>query len=253
MSTRSLFFIAALVAILFFLPPDSEASRFKPVKIKKLAKEIDKTGIDNRDVFQEAFPQEEENKEHERETGSLWIDSYNSKIYNNLHRASRVGDMVTILIEETAEGREVAQTKADKKSSQKLGVTGFFGLISKLTGAIGGDGTDTMISQSNEMKHNGIGETKRSGSLSAIITARVVKTLKNGDLQIRGQKNIRVNEEERTLILEGFVRPYDISAKNTILSSQIADARITFNGFGVLADKQKQGWLTTILEKILPF
>ncbi len=100
---------------------------------------------------------------------------------------------------------------------------------------------------------NGQGETKRTGSLSASITARVTRVLKNGDLQIRGQKNIRVNEEERTLILEGFIRPYDISPKNTIMSSQIADARITFNGFGILANKQKQGWLTNILEKILPF
>lgn len=231
----------------------ADARNLKPVKINRMAKEIEKSTVDQREVFQESFPQDEANKEREMQTGSLWVDSYNAKLYNNLHRASRVGDMVTIMIEESAEGREIAQTKADKKSSQKFGMTGLFGLVGKLAGAIGGDGTDTMIENSNELKNNGQGETKRSGSLSAAITARVTRVLKNGDLQIRGQKNIRVNEEERTLILEGFIRPYDISPRNTIISSQIADARITFNGFGILANKQKQGWLTTILEKVLPF
>lgn len=251
MSIRLLF--ASLIALVMIFSLDADARRLKPVKIKKLAREIDKSGMDKREYFQESFPQEEDNKEHEKQSGSLWVDSYNAKLYNNLHRASNVGDMVTIMIEESAEGRETAQTKADRKSSQKFGITGLFGLISKLTGAIGGDGEETMVANSNEIKNNGQGETKRSGSLSAAITARVTRILKNGDLQIRGQKNIRVNEEERTLILEGFIRPYDISPKNTIMSSQIADARITFNGFGILANKQKQGWLTTILEKILPF
>lgn len=253
MSIKTVSTIILIVFIFLGVTTDVEARRFKPVKIKKLAKEIDKSAVDQQNYFQESFPQDEENSEHERQTGSLWVDSYNSKLYNNLHRASRVGDMVTIMIDESAEGREVAQTKADKKSSQKFGVTGLFGLVSKLTGAVAGITPESMVEHSNEMKHNGQGETKRSGSLSATITARVTRVLKNGDLQIRGQKNIRVNEEERSLILEGFIRPYDISANNLIMSSQIADARITFNGFGILANKQKQGWLTTILEKILPF
>lgn len=227
--------------------------KVKPQKIKALAKEIKKEGTDNRDYFEESFPRDEEIKQEEKKSGSLWVDSYASRLYNNLHRAATVGDMVTVLIKEEAEGTKTAQTKLDRKSSHVFGDAGLLGLAGKVTTAVSGFDPANVINAKDEAKHDGKGETKRKGELQAAITARVVRVLKNGDMQIRAQKNIRVNAEEQTLILEGFIRPYDIAADNTILSTYIADARITFNGFGVLADQQKPGWLSRILSKVLPF
>lgn len=227
--------------------------KVKPQKIKNLAQEIKKEGVDNREYFEESFPRDEEIKQEEQKSGSLWVDSYASRLYNNLHRAANVGDMVTILIEEEAQGTKSAETKLDRKSKHLFGETGLLGLAGKLTGAVSGFDPANMINAKHEAKHDGKGETKRKGELQASITARVVKVLKNGDMQVRAQKNIRVNGEEQTLILEGFIRPYDINADNTIVSTYLADARITFNGFGVVADQQKPGWLSRVLQKVLPF
>ena len=222
-------------------------------KSKEVSAEIQTTSPDDTLFFEEAFPRPEELKIHEKQTGSLWSDSYNSHLYTNLHRASRIGDTVTIIIEETASGSKTAETKAERKSSHSLNLGGFFGLITKLATVVTGFDGSKAIDVAHNNKHEGKGETKRKGSLEAKITARIVKVLRNGDMMVQGKKNIKVNNEEQSLIVEGFISPYNISADNTISSTYVADAKIVLTGFGAVADKQKQGWLTRILDHIMPF
>ena len=221
--------------------------------IKKIANEVQNMSPDNSDYFEESFPRPEELKQTENKTGSLWVDNYSSQMYNNLHRASQVGDVVTVVIEESASGTQSANTKAERKSSDKFIINGLFGMLSKLTSMFSGLDPAQTVDVEHNNKHDGKGETKRKGELEAKLTARVIKVLKNGDMMIRGQKNIKVNGEDQSLIVEGFIRPYDISSSNEILSTFIADARITLNGFGPVADKQNPGWFTRILDHILPF
>lgn len=243
-----------VLAICFALVSSADAGvSLRARKLRRSERLIKKKGPNDTQYFEEAFPRPEEIKRDEKKTGSLWVDSYASHMYTNLHRASRVGDMVTILIEESAQGTKTAQTKTQRRSEHKFGIGGLFGLVGKLTSAISGFQPDKAIDVNHENKHDGKGETKRKGTLQAKLTARVTKVLKNGDMLIRGQKNIRVNGEEQSLIIEGFVRPYDIASNNTIESTYIADARITFSGFGTVSDKQKPGWLSRILDHILPF
>ena len=97
------------------------------------------------------------------------------------------------------------------------------------------------------------GTTSRKESMTAQMSARVVSVLPNGDLVIRGSREIKVNYEKQYMLLQGIVRPSDISADNTVLSSYIADARIEYIGKGVVSDKQRPGWLSRILDKIWPF
>lgn len=245
----------ALITIILssVLVASASQAKLKARKMKKIVEEVQKTAFDDTSYFQEAFPHDEEIKANEAKTGSLWVDNYSARMYNNLHRASRVGDMVTILIDEEAQGSKTAETKTDRKSSQKFGIAGLFGIINKITSMISGLDPDAIVDVSHDAKHEGKGTTKRKGTLEAKLAARVIKVLKNGDMLIRGQKNIKVNNEDQTLILEGFIRPYDIQPDNTIASTYIADARITYNGFGVVAEQQKPGWLTRVLEKVLPF
>lgn len=250
--TRTFFiFILSCCLVLSGLADAGWRTRYK--KPKKTLKQIRKYAPDDTMYFEESFPRPEEIKQNEMKTGSLWVDTYASHMYTNLHRASRVGDMVTILIEEVARGTKTAETKTERKSKHLLSLGGLFGLVSKLTSTITGFNGDKAIDVKHDNKHEGKGETKRKGELQAKLTARVIKVLKNGDMLIRGQKNIKVNSEEQSLVVEGFIRPYDINSDNTILSTYISDARITFNGFGTVSDKQKPGWLTRILDHILPF
>lgn len=72
-------------------------------------------------------------------------------------------------------------------------------------------------------------------------------------MQVEGAREIRVNEENQIIAVRGLVRPRDIQADNTVPSSYLADARIEYFGQGVLADKNRPGWLTRILDNVWPF
>ena len=75
----------------------------------------------------------------------------------------------------------------------------------------------------------------------------------NGNLFIKGTREIKVNSETQYIILSGLIRPEDISPGNTILSSYIGNAKIEYSGDGSISDKQKPGWLTRIVDFIWPF
>lgn len=85
------------------------------------------------------------------------------------------------------------------------------------------------------------------------LAARVLRVLPGGLLQIEGAREIRVNEETEYMVVRGMIRAKDVDAENSILSTQIADASIEYYGRGVLADKQKPGWFTRLMDNIWPF
>jgi flagellar L-ring protein precursor FlgH len=75
----------------------------------------------------------------------------------------------------------------------------------------------------------------------------------NGNLVIDGRREVIVNNETQLLYVTGIVRPEDIGPGNTVLSSYIADAKITYTGSGVVSDKQRVGWFVRLIDKIWPF
>ncbi len=183
--------------------------------------------------------------------GSLWVDTYSSHLYNNLYRANKVGDTVMIMIDEESQGSGTGNTKSDKKATEARSISGLGGLFEKLEKVIKGLGS-TSLSASNDSKFQGKAATDRSGKLLAKLSAQVTKVLRNGNMAIRGEQHIKVNKEEQVIVLEGLIRPYDILPNNTVMSSSIADAKITYSGFGVVADRQSPGWLVRVLDKIWP-
>jgi flagellar L-ring protein precursor FlgH len=102
-------------------------------------------------------------------------------------------------------------------------------------------------------KFEGSGSTTRKENLNATITAQVVDVLANGNLLIEGRRSVMVNNEDQIILLEGIVRPQDISANNIVYSAQIADARITYTGKGIISERQRPGWLMNILDYVWPF
>jgi flagellar L-ring protein precursor FlgH len=89
--------------------------------------------------------------------------------------------------------------------------------------------------------------------LSAYITAQVIQVLPNGYLVIQGSRQVRVNNEDQMINVQGIIRTEDINANNIILSTYIAEARIELTGQGVVSDKQRPGWLARILDWVWPF
>jgi len=172
-------------------------------------------------------------------------------------RAKRVGDVLTVKIEEDLKGAKDVRTKTDRKSEVNVGLTGVLGWeFNKRVGprypdekvdaatAIGGMGSN---------KFDGQGQTSGDTSLSGTISVRVVKQLPGGNLLIRGSREISINNETQYVILTGIVRPADIEPGNIVSSTRIADARISYTGGGALSEMQHPGWLGRLMGIIAPF
>ena len=178
--------------------------------------------------------------------GSLWSEDRPQSFLFSDFKAGRVGDVVTVRIVESSKGNKNASTKTEKDSSLSTSISAFFGMPSdKLSQASVGAETSE--------KHDGAGSTSRSSELTAVITARVIDVMPNGNLVIDGRREIVVNNETQLLYVTGIVRPEDIGPNNTVLSSYIADAKITYTGTGVVSDKQRVGWFVRLIDKIWPF
>ncbi|WP_462323457.1 flagellar basal body L-ring protein FlgH [Desulfoplanes sp.] len=165
-------------------------------------------------------------------------------------RARRVGDIVTINIVENTVSKNKASTDANKESSLDLGVQNFMG-----DGYLKGIpvGTTPAIKAGSSSNFSGDGETKRENYLTTTVSVRVVRVLANGVLEVEGGREVRINDETQIVVVRGIIRSRDIGPDNSILSTAMADARIELYGKGVLADKQKPGWLTRILDNVWPF
>ena len=100
---------------------------------------------------------------------------------------------------------------------------------------------------------SGAGTAAQTNTLSGSMSVTVVRVFPNGNLLIRGQKKLVLNDGSEYLRLSGIVRSEDISAANTISSSSIADARITYTNAGVYAESVQPGWLSRIFRQITPF
>jgi flagellar L-ring protein FlgH len=175
-------------------------------------------------------------------TGVLSL--YGTNLYSlySDHRAMRVDDILTIIIDESAKAGSQSNTKTSKENSMDLdggGGSGVLGFIPKI-GASGG----------SKVNYDGNGGTSRQGSLLATISARVVQVLDNGNLVIEGSKIVEINEEKEIIKLTGMVRPTDIQKNNIIYSSSIADAEITYTGKGVTNTGRRPGFLARFLNWI---
>jgi flagellar L-ring protein precursor FlgH len=125
-----------------------------------------------------------------------------------------------------------------------LGIQNFLGM---------GTQFDPSVSASTSKSNQGSGTTTRGGSLTATISATIIEVLPNGNFRIEGTRSVTVNNEEQIMVLRGIVRPVDINFDNTIASTMVADASITYTGEGVVADEQRVGWGMRLLSFIWPF
>ncbi len=175
---------------------------------------------------------------------SLWRGDRTSSLFIDA-RASRLGDLVTVLVDESSSTDRKAETNTKKESDNSLSLANFFGNTHFLAGRSGNKGRFD-FSGDNEQKMSG--NITRQDTVAARIPARVVKILENGLLVVEGRRAVVVNDETQTLAFSGVVRPEDIGPENTVRSTLIADAEITIVGKGILAEKQRPGILQRIFD-----
>jgi flagellar L-ring protein precursor FlgH len=184
---------------------------------------------------------------------SLWTGSAQGEHGLTADRkASRTGDILTITVQENATAQNSQQRK-DSRTSALQDAVGQF-LFSAAASKLGThNGELPSINLSGSSSFNGGGQVNNSQSVSSSAAVLVVDVLPNGNLVIEGVHLVTFAGETQYVVLHGLVRPDDIGSNNTILSTNIADARIEFYNQGSLTDMQNRGWLSKLYEKLRPF
>lgn len=211
----------------------------------------------------EQAPQFNEGTRSANNPGSLFAESDVDPLFSD-SRARRVGDIVVVKIVENSKAKNKADTTADKNNTNAYGVTAAFGRKSvnmfpyAPSGGINGFNApvgagNLALDTSSASGLNATGETKRENTVTSSLAARVTRVLPGGLLQIEGARQTRVNEETQYMVITGTIRTKDVAADNSVMSNQIADANIQYYGKGVLADKQKPGWFTRMMDNLWPF
>ena len=150
-------------------------------------------------------------------------------------KASRVGDAITIFVVESSQASNNAEKTSGRSSDLGFGVSGEVSETAL-------PNVDLNIGSNNEFK--GSGSTKTSGLIRTKISATIDSVLQNGNLLVRGSRKLVINGEEQTIFIRGIVRTSDIMADNSVLSYNLSDAEIAFEGNGLIRDSQEPGWLT---------
>jgi flagellar L-ring protein precursor FlgH len=153
-------------------------------------------------------------------------------------KASRVGDAITIIVVESS----IASNNAETKSGRQIDMSIDFSGNLKGKPLPGGDAS---LGSGNDFK--GSGSTKTSGVIQTKISATIDSVLENGNLLISGSKKIVINDEEQLITIKGIVRTSDVRADNSVLSYNISNAEITFEGSGIVSGAQAPGLLTRFL------
>ncbi|GGI67644.1 flagellar basal body L-ring protein FlgH [Shewanella gelidii] len=180
-------------------------------------------------------------------TGSLFQSSQASSLYSDL-RAHRVGDIITIVLQESTRASKSAANEIKKGSDLTLNPITAAGQNVTI------NGKSIDIGYKDDMNTKRESDADQSNSLSGSISANVMKVLNNGNLVVRGEKWISINNGDEFLRVTGIVRAQDISPDNTIESQRIANARIQYSGTGTFADAQKVGWLSQFfMSDLWPF
>jgi flagellar L-ring protein FlgH len=188
--------------------------------------------------------------------GGIWPGDTAKNLLFEDTKARKVGDIVTVHLNETATSTQSATTDTSKSSSTELATTSVLGLPSDMgvKNFLGlGNGFDPSVGASNSRSNKGSGTTTRSGSLTGTVSATIMAVNENGNFLIEGTRSVTINFEEQLMILTGIIRPSDVNYDNTINSSLIANASITYSGDGVIAEEQRVGWLMRALSYVWPF
>lgn len=172
--------------------------------------------------------------------GAIYQSASNRFFFEDI-RARRVGDVINVILDEQTDATKSASTNANKGTTIGLPSPTLFG------GTVTGRGRDLLANDiSASADFAGTADSSQSNRLNGSVAVVVDKVLSNGNLWIRGQKQLTLNQGSEVVRVAGLIRPVDITPQNTILSNQIADATITYGGKGLLADSNRIGWLARL-------
>ena len=162
--------------------------------------------------------------------------------------ASRVNDLVTIVVTEQASAVSTGASQTSRQSSLAVSIPSLVGIKSP-TG-----GMANLVNMTGANALNGNGTTSRQTTISTTVSARVTHVLPNGYLVLEGSKSVQINSESQVIVVRGIVRPADLAHDNSVPSDRLAQMEIQLNGKGVVGDAiRRPNALYRFLMGILPF
>jgi flagellar L-ring protein precursor FlgH len=185
--------------------------------------------------------------------GSIYQAGFESNLYGD-RKAFRVGDIITITLNERTQASKNASSQIQKDSSTDLSLTSLFGGGVSTKNPLTNGNLSLGAEYSGSRETDGSGEAGQSNSLTGSITVTVAEVLPNGILVVRGEKWMTLNTGDELIRIAGMVRSDDVATDNTVSSTRIADARITYSGTGAFANASQPGWLDRFfLSPLWPF
>jgi len=177
-------------------------------------------------------------------TGAIFTTASFSNPYGS-QKAGRVGDVLTVQLVENTSAQKAASTEASKSSSVDGGASLLFG----------GTGAGFLgIEAENDQEFKGDGKSSINNRVQGNISVTVAQVLPNGNLMIRGEKLLTINQGTEFVRLSGVIRPQDVGPDNSVPSNRIANARIVYGSGGAIADANQMGWLSRFFNSpVWPF
>ncbi|KJK00479.1 flagellar basal body L-ring protein [Pseudomonas sp. 21] len=185
--------------------------------------------------------------------GSIYQAGFENNLYGD-RKAFRVGDIITITLNEKTQASKKANSDISKDSKNKLGLTSMFGSSLTTNNPVGGGDLSLSAEYSGNRETKGDSAAGQSNSLTGSVTVTVADVMPNGILAVRGEKWMTLNTGNELVRIAGLIRADDIATDNTVSSTRVADARITYSGTGAFADASQPGWFDRFfLSPLFPF
>lgn len=201
---------------------------------------LDDIGVRDETVYPAAFPLD--NPPPPKTGGSIFQAGHEISLYQD-HVPGRMGDILTVKLEEQTQGEKKAKMKTNKKTDNELTLP-----------RIKGDhiyGQDVTLD--GNMEFNGEGVSNQQNKLRGTISVTVTRVLSNGNLMVQGESWLTINQGREYIRLTGIVRREDIDANNSVSSQRLANARISYSGNGQVSNAARGGIITQLLFKFFPY
>lgn len=200
---------------------------------------LENMGLKDETVYPAAYPID--NPAPAKRQGTIYQSGHEITLYQD-RMANRIGDILTVRLEEQTQGEKKARTRANKVANNSF-------TIPTIRQGIQAH----ILNTTSNQQFNGDGESNEQNKLKGTISVTVIRVLSNGNLVIQGESWLTINQGREYVRLTGIVRPDDIEPNNMISSQRIADARIAYSGNGQVANVSRGGVLTQLLNKFFPY
>ena len=189
-------------------------------------------------------------------TGAIYNGRQSDNWFGRV-RAYNVGDLITVLLNESTQAGRLQSNNLKRESSNDVIPNGLTAkalrLPAKIFGSKGEGALDGLNLNSATIESTGTGQADQKATLSGAVAVTVVEVLSNGNLMVRGEKQLALTEGSEVIQVSGIIRPEDVSPNNTVQSRRLANAQIAYRGTGDMANATKAGWGTSALLKLWPF